>query len=166
VRTRLLCQDLPPPPQDVDTNLEPPPPNTTNRERYRAHSAAKQCSGCHQMMDPIGFTFEHYDTFGRYQARDQNQPIDQTGMLYFMPEGDVPLSGPKDLIDYLAESEAVRECVVRYWSYYAYGRDTWEDKECTAQSILDESKAEGGSLKSTFLALLHTPHFTRRVKDL
>jgi hypothetical protein len=165
VRTRMLCQALPPPPQEVDTNLEPPPANITNRERYRAHSQDPACNGCHQLMDPVGFSFEHYDTFGRYQELDRNLPIDDSGMITGAPDGDAVLSGPQSLVDYLAQSQTVEECLAHFWSYYAYGRDEWTNKGCTTGTILEEARANGASLKSMFMALLHTPHFARRVQD-
>ncbi len=66
VREQFLCQRVPPPPAGVDTNL---PPVTevrpvTNRERLAEHTTNKACSGCHALIDPIGFGLEKFDAIG------------------------------------------------------------------------------------------------------
>jgi len=165
VRERILCQDLPPVPQNLDTNLDPIMGATTNRERYKQHSADTACSGCHTLLDPVGFAFENYDAFGRRRDQEAGKPIDATGSLTGMPEGDIPLDGVESLATYLATSEAVRSCLVRYWSYYAHGRDQWTQKECNHDSIRREAGQQNHSLKSVLMGILHAPHFTRRVKD-
>lgn len=165
VRERLLCQDLPPVPENLDTNLDPPASFATNRERYGMHSNSAACSGCHVLIDPVGFVFENYDAFGRYRDQERGTPIDASGSLAGMPEGTVPLDGVESLVSYLASSEAVRSCLVRYWSYYAYGRDQWQQKACNHDFIRRESGKENHSLRSVLLNILHAPHFTRRVKD-
>lgn len=165
VRERLLCQDLPPVPENLDTNLKPPVGVKTNRERYAQHSEDPTCSACHQNLDPVGFAFENFDAFGRYRDNENGEPIDATGMLTNVPEGEVPLDGVESLATYLASSDAVRSCLVRYWTYFAYGRDQWAQKECNHDSVRREASNNGYTLKSVLMGVLHAPHFTRRVQD-
>lgn len=163
VRERILCQDLPPVPENLDTNLKAPTNVTSNRDRYRQHSEDPQCYACHAVIDPVGFSFENYDAFGRYRAEDMGNPVDASGELSGVTGGPVPLSGLQDLNDYLAISDMARSCLVRYWSYYAYGRDAWDQKVCNHDAIRAEAAANDYDLKSTLKAILHAPHFTRRV---
>jgi len=165
VRERLLCHDLPPVPENLDTNLKPPEGVKTNRERYVRHSEDDVCAACHQHLDPVGFAFEHYDAFGRYRDQENGVPIDATGVLTNVPEGEVPLDGVESLATYLASSDAVRSCLVRYWTYFAYGRDQWAQKECNHDSVRREASNNGYTLKSILTGILHAPHFTRRVQD-
>jgi hypothetical protein len=165
IRERILCQDLPPVPQNLNTNLDPIAGFATNRERYKQHSADPVCQACHQVIDPVGFAFEHYDAFGRRREQEGGLPIDATGALTGMPEGEIPLNGVESLVSYLATSDTVRACLVRYWSYYAHGRDQWTQKECNQDSIRREAGQQNYSLKSVLMGILHAPHFTRRVKD-
>ena len=72
VREHLLCQIVPNPPPGVNTNL--PEPSTADaarakRERMVEHAQNPSCSGCHRLMDPIGFGLEKYDAVGAW--RDQ-----------------------------------------------------------------------------------------------
>src|SRR6185503_19144124 len=71
VRERLLCQPLPPPPNDITINAPTVEPGVSTRDRFAAHSADSFCAGCHQLMDPIGFGFEHYDGIGLWRDDDQ-----------------------------------------------------------------------------------------------
>jgi hypothetical protein len=164
VRERLLCQDLPPVPQNLDTNLDAPGGFTTNRERYFEHSSNQVCYSCHRRMDPIGFSFEHYDGFGRYRDQENGASVDSTGELSDVPGGPVPLTGVDDLADYLATSELVQSCIVRYWSYYAYGRDTWENKQCNHDAIRREAQASNYSLKGIMMGIIHAQQFNTRVQ--
>ena len=66
VREQFLCQQVPPPPPGVDTNLPPieEAKPVTNRERLAMHANNQMCAGCHNLTDPIGFGFEKFDAIG------------------------------------------------------------------------------------------------------
>jgi hypothetical protein len=121
VRERLLCQTVPPPP--VNANITPPEvkPGSTTRERFAQHRADPSCAGCHALMDPIGLGFEHYDALGQWRDTDQNLPIDATGDV---TNSDVsgPYDGAIELTQRLAQSQAVKDCLVQTWFRFAHGR--------------------------------------------
>jgi len=168
VRVRLLCQDLQPPPAGLDTTLKPPPPNATTREHYAAHSTNPVCAGCHTKMDPIGFGFEHYDAFGRRREQDQGKPVDSTGTVFASPAGqDVNFDGVSGLTNYLTQDAAdnVNACIVRYWSYFAFGSPGWAEDQCTYDSISEQAKLDGFALQSVVKAIVKTARFSRRVAD-
>src|SRR5262245_48647453 len=56
VREHFLCQRVPPPPPNVDTNLPPVEESkpVTNRERLAAHPNNRACATCNNLIDPIG----------------------------------------------------------------------------------------------------------------
>jgi hypothetical protein len=54
------------------------------RERLAEHRANAACAGCHNLMDPIGFSLENFDAIGRWRAREEGLPIDAAGGL---PDG-------------------------------------------------------------------------------
>jgi hypothetical protein len=173
VRSRLLCQDVPPPPAGLDTKFTPNTNLKTTREQYlQGHAAPdhQPCYGCHKVMDPIGVAFEHYDSFGRYRNDENGVPIDATGTIYSAnaKDGDVHvdgLSGAQGLQTYLAQSDDVKACLVRYWSYYAFGTASWPQDGCTYDAIRAEAASKSYSLKSVLTAILHSPRFTTRVMD-
>jgi hypothetical protein len=52
-------------------NIPKPPdvqPGVSTRERLSQHEVDPACSGCHQLMDPIGFGLENYDAIGRFRS--------------------------------------------------------------------------------------------------
>jgi hypothetical protein len=163
VRTRLLCQSLPDPPGDVDTMLSPPAPNQSTRERLKDHQDKPACSACHQLIDPIGFGFERYDGFGRRRNTDNGAPIDSSGKLAGLASGDMAFDGVGQLGAILAQSPETKACLARYWAYFAYGVASWTGDACTLSTIVDEAARGQFSLRSVLMAIIHSPHFTRRV---
>jgi mono/diheme cytochrome c family protein len=53
----------------------------TLRERMEMHRVSPSCSGCHKVMDPIGFALENYDAVGTWRTHDGALPIDASGQL-------------------------------------------------------------------------------------
>ncbi|WP_075098074.1 DUF1592 domain-containing protein [Sandaracinus amylolyticus] len=152
VRERFLCEDLPAPPPGVPTDAVRTPGTTTTRQRYIEHSANETCAACHRLMDPIGFSLENYDAFGRYRADERGLPIDVTGVVHGAPGGDVPLDGAESLIDWLAESSQARACFTHYLSYYSYGIEGCDDV------VVDESTP----LRDVLAAIVRADHFRER----
>ena len=88
----LLCRTVPPPPPNVDTNLDDDPMDTgehhTLRELLEPHRADPACAACHDLTDPLGLALEHYDTIGRWRDTDQGLTIDVSGELDGVPFAD------------------------------------------------------------------------------
>jgi hypothetical protein len=77
----------PPPPPPFVPALKENAGGTKNlpmRERIAQHRANPACAGCHQLMDPLGFSLENYDAVGRWRTAEDNKPIDASGGL---PDG-------------------------------------------------------------------------------
>ena len=41
------------------------------------------------------------------------------------------LTGAGSLAAYLAASDDVKQCMIRYWAYFAYGASSWAQDACT-----------------------------------
>ena len=119
VRARVLCQDVPAPPPDIDLNLDPKEgeEDMTLRQRLEAHRSNPACAGCHAFIDPPGFLFEHFDPIGAWRDLDNNQPIDASGDL----DGK-PLASARELADVLKEDARVGRCMVTQLYRHAIGR--------------------------------------------
>jgi hypothetical protein len=170
VRGRLLCQPIPPPPPGVDTNLPPPAANQSTRALYEAHvdypNTGRSCPGCHVFMDRIGFGFEHYDGVGKYRTMDNGQTVDSSGLVVSPPSGpEKSFNGVAELAAWLAANDDVKRCLVRHWSYYAYGNASWDQDACTYNAVQAEAAQNGFALKNVLTGVVHAPRFTRRVGD-
>ncbi|MCC7538273.1 MAG: DUF1592 domain-containing protein, partial [Deltaproteobacteria bacterium] len=81
LRAQLLCQVLV---QPVGVNIMPPDrdPTITGRDRFSEHRDNPACSGCHDLIDPVGFAFEHYDGIGRWRDTEgEGLTVDSSGVL-------------------------------------------------------------------------------------
>lgn len=162
VRERLLCQELPPPPPNVDANPIPPNDTQTTRERLREHTDNPGCFGCHKFMDPLGFGFEHFDGIGRWRDTENEQPIDASGTIYAADGTAGPtFVGLEQLQRHLQSDPAVHACYVQQWTQFASAAPP-EQTEClgaTLQSAFDDS---GGRLDAPIEALVRSPWFWNR----
>lgn len=80
VRRSLTCLPVPPPPPGVVKTI-PEPVEGSSREHFAEHATEPACASCHQMLDPLGFAFEHFDSDGAYRAQENGLPIDDSGAL-------------------------------------------------------------------------------------
>ena len=159
VRQRLLCQNLPPPPDDIVVVAPDPAPGLSTRERFREHSTNTRCQGCHQLMDPIGFGFEHYDALGRWRDADDGRPIDATGEVFATEDADGPFDGIPDLAAQLAGSQQVRECVARQAYRYAMQRTETSRDACSVAQVQEDFRTSGYDLRELFVAIVRTEGF-------
>jgi hypothetical protein len=122
VRTRLLCQDIPPPPPGVVTELEERSDGTL-REQLEEHATNPACASCHDVMDPPGFALEHFDPIGRWRDLDNGFPIDATGSI-----DDEPFDGAQQLGQVVAAHDLYPKCIATQLYRFANARvDRIED---------------------------------------
>ncbi|WP_437930814.1 DUF1592 domain-containing protein [Sorangium sp. So ce291] len=162
VRERLLCQALPPPPPDVD--IQPPAvrPGIPTRRQFERHAQDPGCAGCHRLMDPIGFGFEHYDGIGLYREVDQEVPVDASGEIVGSRGTDGRFDGAVELARRLAESDEVRQCVATQWFRFGYGRAEQAEDECSMSQIQQAFAESGYNIKALLVALTQTDAFRYR----
>jgi hypothetical protein len=124
VRERLLCQELPDPPINVDTTPPGLDPTLTTRERFAKHTADAACTPCHALIDPIGFGFETYDGVGAYRTEENGLPVDDSGEVTELETGSadsVSFSGPQQLADMLAASPTAQACLATQYMRFVRG---------------------------------------------
>jgi hypothetical protein len=149
VREQFLCQQVPPPPPGVDTNLPPveEAKPVTNRERLAMHTTNHTCRGCHNLIDPIGFGFEKFDAIGmrrekhkllfavpgtgaaarRAKPKEVELEIDTNGSVAGLQNSQ--FTSPRQLGELLARTPQCQECIVKQLFRYMSGRmDTPADK--------------------------------------
>jgi hypothetical protein len=161
VREALLCQQLPAPPANI-----PKPPEVeegvSTRERLRQHEENPACAGCHQLIDPVGFAFEHYDELGRYRETDGGEPVNTQGELILTRDIDGPVDGVVELGLKLASSAEVRECLARQWFRFALDRFEQDMDACSMKTLLDRFEATGFDLNVLPRAVVATDAFLYR----
>ncbi|MCH2109392.1 MAG: DUF1592 domain-containing protein [Polyangiaceae bacterium] len=134
----FLNVDIVPPAQD---------PTKTTRERFSIHSTDQACAACHDLIDPLGFSFEQFNAMGGFQSEDNGKPVDSTVEVALGLDFDGPYSNSNELAAAMALSSEVRTCFARQlFRAQAAERDIPEASEATfietvnAQPI-DQQKA-------------------------
>ena len=119
VLEQILNTPPPPPPPDIPALEEQKQLTGTLRQVMEQHRANPTCASCHQKMDPIGFSFEHYDATGNWRDTDGKSPIDASGTL---PDGKKfdGADGLKEIIK--SKKSLFIRCVTEKMLTYATGR--------------------------------------------
>jgi hypothetical protein len=153
VREKLLCQTMPPPPNDIQIDVPVYTEGSTTRSLYENYTLAnKDCAGCHDLMDRIGFGFENYDGDGTYRTTEQGYAIDASGEIVRSPHSDGEFAGPSELAALLADSSDVEQCYVKNWLEYATGTVIDIESTCAAEMV-SKVKENGGGLAGTLVTL-------------
>ena len=118
----LLGTPPPPPPPDageLDEDIEENR-KLTFRQKLEMHSKNPRCYSCHREMDPLGFSLENYDWFGRWRAESRGRSIDSKGRLPSGTEFEGPI-GLRNVIVGEKLDDLARQ-ITRKMLSYALGR--------------------------------------------
>lgn len=161
VREKILCHEIAPPPEGLVVVPPEVDPSKSTRERYQQHSSDAACRGCHQLMDPIGFAFEHYDGMGRYRDKEGVHAIDATGELTGT-DVDGKFYGGVELSKRLSKSQEVASCVTTHWFRFAYGRGETEADRCSVATLKQKFAAAKYDMRELVVELTQTDAFLYR----
>lgn len=158
VLENLLCQAPPPPPANVDPNLDPDFDGTL-RERIEAHRADAACISCHETMDNIGFGLEHFDAVGRWrETYSDGAAIDDTGVL---PDGR-RFQGAADLAQVLERDPYYRICFTEKLLSYALGRTLNSADQCTVNRMARDATGDSKSFSDLVKAVVTSDPFRKQ----
>jgi hypothetical protein len=164
VLEHVLCEELPPPPEGLMITPPPPDPDATTRERWEQHSSDPTCSGCHQLIDPIGFALEEFDAIGQHRTQENGLPVDPTGGVPAIGAPDGSIVGGAALARAVAESPQAVSCFAKQWLRFTLGRlETETDDESLA--IVEAALADG-SLHDALVSITATSVFTHRYQEV
>ena len=96
------------PPAEAITPIPPDlHPDLSTRERVALQTSPVACRSCHEMINPLGFSLEHFDAAGRFRKQERNRDIDASGS-YLQQTGELAkFTGAKELGSFLANSDEV-----------------------------------------------------------
>jgi len=82
----ILGAPPPPPPADVPSLKDPGQDGQPRslRDRMEQHRNNPACAGCHQRMDPLGFSLENFDALGNWRTAADGEKVDASASL---PDG-------------------------------------------------------------------------------
>ena len=139
----LLGTPVPAPPANIPSldNAGGKKTQLSVREKLAVHRADPTCASCHNVIDPIGFSLEHFDRLGRWRDVDERgQPIDATGKT---AEGKAfdGMAGFKKLI-LERKRDFARQTTSKLLGY-ALGRSLADRDDGTIEQIVDHLEIDG-----------------------
>ena len=159
----------------LGTPPPPPPPNVPSlreksesgevlsvRDRLAKHREDPTCASCHDLMDPVGFALENFDSVGRWRLFEDGIAIDSQGSL---PDGqeidgvDALEAGimkrPKIFVGTLTEKLLT----------FALGRGVqWQDGP-TIRAIVRQASQDNYKFSSIIRGIVQSTAFRRRSSD-
>lgn len=130
------------------------------REKLEIHRADATCASCHNVIDPIGFSLEHFDRIGRWRDVDEKgKPINASG---------VTASGQafKDLNDFKAllltrKRDFARQMTSKLLGY-SLGRSLVDRDDGTIEQIVDRLEADGFKSQTLLREIVLSTPFRNR----
>ncbi len=152
IRVGLLCQKLPAPPPNVP-KIQPPQPNLTTRERFAQHSSDPACSGCHSLIDPLGFGLENYDGIGQFRTTENGKPVDASGAITGTLDIDGKFTGGIELASKLATSLEAKQCLSVKAYRWAFGRTEIDGERAVVNSMTEPLAPAGLDIREVMIAI-------------
>ena len=156
----LLGTPPPPPPPNIPTLKE----NTVSdslpmRQRLAEHRANTACAGCHNLMDPVGFSLENFDAIGRWRTAEDGQPVDASGGF---PDGS-KFSGVAGLeAGLLKHPELFVGTLTEKLLTFALGRGIGAHDAPAVRKIVHDAKGDGNRFSSVIIGIVNSTPFTMR----
>jgi mono/diheme cytochrome c family protein len=160
----------------LDTLLGTPPPpplpdvpalkdNTVDgslsgRKRLAEHRSNPTCAACHNLIDPIGLSFEKFDAVGRRRTAEAGLPIDASGGL---PDGSAfeDVDGLEEAL--LRRPELFVGALTEKLLTYALGRGVEYYDAPAVRTIVRDAKAQDFRVASIVFGVVRSQPFQMRM---
>jgi hypothetical protein len=168
VMTNILGMSPPDPPP----NVPPLPPQENDstgnaklpsmRQTMLKHRVRTDCTQCHSMMDPIGFSLEQFDGIAQWRTDDNGNPVGEEVTLF---DG-TKVTGPVQLRNWLATnySSAFVEVAAEKMLTYALGRGMEYLDMPLVRKVAREANRSNNRFSALVLAIVKSDPFQKNMK--
>lgn len=170
IRERLFCQSVPGLELVmVQARLGARSPMLSARNRVVTATTtgpdAATCTGCHRLMNTLGFPFEIYNHAGFVRESDHGHAPDGSAMITNLPDPALnrAMANAIEFADSVAASPYARRCFIRQAFRYFAGRDETLADACTLAEM--ESALNSGGFVEMLGALVSSDTFSYRTVD-
>ncbi len=178
VRREFLCEEITPPPASIAAMVRDPvfDPTLSTRVRFENKTASTACMGCHVAINPLGFSLENFDGYGRFRTVEKvfdpvsgellNQiPVDPVVQPQVTLHDSRSISSSAEFHELISESGKARACMVE--SFYRYIHYHAANREADSCDLLemDELASSPGGLNKLFYEAPLTDRFQLRKLD-
>lgn len=153
----VLCSALGPPSAGIPQIPERVEGQT--RRQYIESITAACGAACHnEIMNPLGFAFEHFDGMGQYrEVEGSGLPIDSSGQ-YTFSQGTVKFADHVELMQAMADSDEAHLCYSKKLASFGLQRDIVA-RDRPWLSKLANLSHDAGSTEQLVLALIQSDAF-------
>jgi hypothetical protein len=155
----VLCATLGPP----AATIPPIPalqPGQTNRQRIDLLTSGCGQSCHNDMINPLGFSFEHFDGMGQYRATENGGlAIDSSGSYTFADGTTKSWDDAAGLMQVLASTAQTHTCYAKKLASYGLQRDVVASDMPLLTALTTSSMAATGSVKQMILDLVRNNAF-------
>jgi hypothetical protein len=161
VNLEILCRPLSAVPNLPDNLMFI---GNTNRERIESVTGPGTCAEtCHGgIINPIGFSLEHYDAIGRYRTEDNGYPVDASSEYRFPDGRSLKFENAIELSQLLAAEPDPHACYVGQLLEYMYGSEVDESRFKLVAEMTDLSLAENASIRELVASIVTSESFRFR----
>jgi Protein of unknown function (DUF1592)/Protein of unknown function (DUF1588)/Protein of unknown function (DUF1585) len=157
---QVLCASVSPPSGDIVIVVPPPTPGATTRMLFTEATAPANCKGCHNVLNPVGFSFELYDSTGAIQTQEEGKPIDASGAF----EGS-SFSGAPQLLQQAVARPDTANCITENLFRFFVGRRPSDAEATTVEALSKELTDEELKTRNLIAYLVQSNSFRFRTKN-
>ncbi|MFG0333046.1 MAG: DUF1592 domain-containing protein, partial [Maioricimonas sp. JB049] len=156
VLTDLLRGRVSDPPPCVDTTPVPTKAGLTQRAIAEGRIADAQCGVCHVKIEPFAFGLEKFDGIGRWREKDEHGNRLRDDGEIVIPGGDerIAYRTSAELMDVLAASDRVRECMTWKLTQFALGRPPGVAEAAIVREVHEAAWQNGGTYPDLIRAIV------------
>ena len=168
IRRNVLCDRIPPPPENAMATPPELSPEFSTRQVVEelTEGEGTGCASCHaNYINPLGFATEGFDSLGRIRSAQQlfdedgthlgTAALDTTSVPQIVSGDMTPSEGPSDLMTLIVDSGKPTACAARHYFRFTFGR--WEgvvSDGCALEQMraaLEETGSLAGMLRQVAL---------------
>jgi hypothetical protein len=170
IRTRLLCQVVPPPAPELMVDVDAVPTEGTCKSDRYSMWKKDGCKSCHLLMDPIGHGLEMFDRTGRQRALAPSDAgkagceIAGTGEL-LAGAASAPFTGVSGLSDRLVDSGTLESCLTTQLASYLLGRQPQGEEVALFERVAARFAAGNHRFDQMLLDIVSLPGFGYRLAE-
>lgn len=129
----IVGRALKPPPMAIAFEDASFDPSLTMREKVAELTRPTACQACHSIINPLGFSLEHFDAVGRFRTTEGDRPVDATSDYETITGDIVRLTNARDLAEFAAGNPPAHRAFIEALFHQvakqpvlAYGSDVME----------------------------------------
>ena len=154
----VLCAKLGPPAIQLPS-IPPLMAGQTNRQRIDGLTAGCGAQCHNQMINPLGFSFDHFDGMGQYRDTENGGlPIDASGKYGFLG-GEKSFMNAADLMRVMAAESQTHLCYSKKLASFGLQRDIVTADMPLLSSLSSASMSNNGSIKNVIVQLVRSDAF-------